>query len=102
MVGRWLAHTATFRRERSGNVAMMFALSILPVMGLVGAGVDYSIANKVHAKLLAAADSASVGSVAMRSAGYQAAVAMNSDGSVQAGITDATNIFNGVIRNDTG
>jgi Flp pilus assembly protein TadG len=102
MVANLIASLAAFRRDRSANVALIFGLSILPVIGLVGAGVDYSIANKVHAKMQAAADSASVGSIAKNSAGYKAAVAMNGNKPIPEGVADATNIFNGVIKNDTG
>ncbi|MBS0245867.1 MAG: pilus assembly protein [Proteobacteria bacterium] len=46
-----------FARERSGNVAITFALATLPIIGSVGAAVDYSHANNVKAALQAALDS---------------------------------------------
>ena len=46
-----------FTRGRTGNVAITFALATLPVIGSVGAAVDYSRANKVSAQLQAALDS---------------------------------------------
>jgi Flp pilus assembly protein TadG len=42
---------------RGGNVAIMFALATLPIIGGVGAAVDYSRANSVRADLQAALDS---------------------------------------------
>lgn len=102
MFGHVLAQLIRFFAHRRGNVALTFALSSVPVMGLVGAGVDYAVANKWRTKLQAAADSAAVGSVAKKAVGYQAAVAMASDGTVPAGAADAADIFNAVIENDTG
>lgn len=46
-----------FYSARSGNVAITFALAILPIIGGIGAAVDYSRANQVKAKLQAALDS---------------------------------------------
>ena len=45
-----------FARERRGNVAIAFALSILPVVGVVGAAIDYSHGNQVKSAMQAAAD----------------------------------------------
>ena len=38
-----------FLKDRRGGVAPMFAIAIIPVLGLVGAAVDYSRANSVRA-----------------------------------------------------
>jgi Flp pilus assembly protein TadG len=46
-----------FARARGGNVVMTFALASLPVVGAVGAAVDYSRANAVNAAMQAALDS---------------------------------------------
>ena len=46
-----------FGAERSGNVAITFAIATLPVIGGVGAAVDYSHANSVKVALQAALDS---------------------------------------------
>jgi Flp pilus assembly protein TadG len=45
-----------FLKDRRGSVAPMFALAIIPVMGLVGAAVDYSRANSARTSLQAALD----------------------------------------------
>jgi Flp pilus assembly protein TadG len=44
-------------RDRSGNVAITFALATLPLIGLVGAGIDYGHAISVRVALQAALDS---------------------------------------------
>jgi Flp pilus assembly protein TadG len=43
-------------RDRRGGVAPLFALAVIPVIGLVGAAVDYSRANSVKAAVQAALD----------------------------------------------
>ncbi len=45
-----------FRRSERANVTIMFALATIPMMGFVGAAVDYSRANSVKAAMQAAAD----------------------------------------------
>jgi hypothetical protein len=49
-----------FERDTSGNVAVFFALALIPVMGAVGAAVDYSRANSAKVSLQAALDSAAL------------------------------------------
>ena len=49
-----------FRRERKGNVAITFALASIPIMGFVGAAIDYSHANAVRVALQSALDSAAL------------------------------------------
>jgi Flp pilus assembly protein TadG len=84
-----------FHLNETGNFAVIFALALTPLLAAVGCAVDYSRATQIRARLQAAADAASVGSVARKSPAYIAVGAMTSDGSVPAGVTDATNIFNG-------
>ena len=43
-------------RAREGNVALIFALASFPVVGMVGAAVDYSRANAVKADMQSALD----------------------------------------------
>jgi Flp pilus assembly protein TadG len=85
----------SFPRNTSASVGMTFALAIIPTVGMIGVGVDYSRAANVRSRLQAAADAAAVGAVATTSAGYQAALSMVSDGAVPTGVTQALNIFNG-------
>jgi Flp pilus assembly protein TadG len=46
-----------FKRDDRGNVAVIFALATLPIIGFVGAAVDYSSANAAKVQLQAALDS---------------------------------------------
>jgi hypothetical protein len=48
---------AGFRTARGGNIAITFALATLPIIGFVGAAVDYSRANSVKAAMQTALDS---------------------------------------------
>src|SRR5437868_5400638 len=49
---------ARFLRDRRGGVAPLLALSMIPVLGTVGAGVDYARASATRVSLQAALDSA--------------------------------------------
>jgi len=91
-----------FRRDRSGNIAVLFAIASLPIMSAVGCAVDYSRATQIRSKLQSAIDAASVGSVSRTSPGFIAAGSMTSDGPIPAGVTDATNIFNANMSGSTG
>ncbi|MBR1270250.1 pilus assembly protein [Bradyrhizobium sp. AUGA SZCCT0222] len=91
-----------FRRDRSGNIAVIFAIAALPIISAVGCAVDYSRATQLRSKLQAAIDAASVGSVAKSAPGFIAAGSMTSDGPIPAGVTDATNIFNANMNGVTG
>jgi Flp pilus assembly protein TadG len=86
-----------FRRDRQGNIAIIFAFALLPVLSAIGCATDYSLASRMKAKMQSAADAAAVASISENSAGYIAATKMTSDGSVSVGVTDAQNIFNGNI-----
>lgn len=57
---------SAFRRfgsDRRGSFATIFALSLIPISVGVGAAVDYSFANKIKARLDAAADAAALSAV---------------------------------------
>ncbi len=45
-----------FRTARGGNVAIVFALATVPIMGAVGAAVDYSRANSTRSAMQSALD----------------------------------------------
>ena len=52
-----------FRRfcsDRSGNIAIIFALAMFPVIGVVGMGLDYTLAGRRQAQLKAVADAAAL------------------------------------------
>ena len=47
-----------FFRERSGNVVVLFALSLLPILGLSGLAIDFSLAMRAKTALDASTDAA--------------------------------------------
>jgi Flp pilus assembly protein TadG len=88
-----------FRRNQRGNTALVFALALVPVIGAVGCAIDYSNATRIKAKMQAVADAAAVGSVSVKSRGYNAAAEMTANGPVPAGVAEANDIFNGGAAN---
>ncbi|AWL98800.1 TadE/TadG family type IV pilus assembly protein [Bradyrhizobium amphicarpaeae] len=91
-----------FIHDRRGNIAVIFAIACVPLITTIGCAVDYSRATQTRAKLQAAADAASVGSIAKASPAFKAAGSMTSDGSIAVGVTDARNIFDANRANQTG
>jgi Flp pilus assembly protein TadG len=89
-------------RDKSGNVAVIFAIASIPVVSAAGCAVDYSMATRMRAKLQSAADAASVAAVSQKSPGYNQAAAMTGNGTVSAGVTDADNVFDGNMSPITG
>ncbi|MCX7320558.1 MAG: pilus assembly protein [Hyphomicrobiales bacterium] len=54
-------HTARrFSRDERGNIAMIFAVALVPLLGFVGAAVDYSRANAARSSMQVALDSAAL------------------------------------------
>jgi Flp pilus assembly protein TadG len=49
-----------FLQDRRGNIAPMFALAVIPVIGMVGAAVDYSRANSIKVSMQSALDATSL------------------------------------------
>jgi Flp pilus assembly protein TadG len=45
-----------FAKDKRGNVAMMFAIATIPIVGAVGAAIDYSRVSEVRGKLADALD----------------------------------------------
>jgi Flp pilus assembly protein TadG len=91
-----------FCRNTGGNIAVSFAIVILPLVAAVGCALDYAQANRIRTKLQSAADAASVASVSSKSAGYLAASAMLVNGPVPAGMAEANSVFNGNAGTITG
>lgn len=57
-IARHISQAASrFASADEGNIAVIFAIAILPVLGLVGAAIDYSHASKVRTSMQAALDS---------------------------------------------
>lgn len=50
------AIVARFGADKRGNVAVIFAVALLPILGLIGAAVDYSRANNARTALQTALD----------------------------------------------
>ncbi|MBR0756561.1 pilus assembly protein [Bradyrhizobium jicamae] len=91
-----------FRCNRSGNIAVIFALACVPLISAVGCAVDYSMAARIKAKLQSAADGAAVAAISQKSPGFVAASAMTGNGSVSAGVIDANHVFDGNMNQVTG
>src|SRR6202521_4529833 len=49
--------TASFDSNAAGNTAIIFGLAFIPIIGLVGAAVDYSRTNLVRSQMQSALDS---------------------------------------------
>jgi Flp pilus assembly protein TadG len=58
MLSLFAGRVGHFRRDQRGNIAITFAVTLLPILAAVGGAVDYSIANSQRAKIQAALDSA--------------------------------------------
>ncbi|MBW5439834.1 pilus assembly protein TadG [Bradyrhizobium canariense] len=57
IVGR---HLSRFAAAEQGNIAVIFAIALLPVLGFVGAAIDYSRAAQARSAMQAALDSTSL------------------------------------------
>ena len=77
-----------FQRDRRGDVAIIFALALIPILAFVGAAVDYSRANAMRADLQAALDSTAL--MVSKNAATQTASALQ---------TSAQNYFNALFNN---
>lgn len=88
-----------FRRDQRGNIAVIFAITCLPLISAIGCAIDYSEATRIKAKLQSAADAAALASISQRSNGWLAASTMTTNGEVSVAETDAANIFDGNAKN---
>jgi uncharacterized protein (UPF0333 family) len=89
---RVLGWTTAFARSRRGNVAIIFALTLLPITFLIGMVINYSEASQKQVILDAAADAAALSAV-----DYQAMTQ-----SASAAQTIAQNVFNAQTSNIPG
>jgi Flp pilus assembly protein TadG len=80
----------------------MLCIAVIPVLGMVGAATDYSLATQMKAKLSSSADSAAVASISHFSAGRTQAMSMTTNGAVLNGESEANDIFNGNAATTTG
>jgi Flp pilus assembly protein TadG len=93
---------ARFRSDQRGNIAVIFVFALLPILSAIGCAIDYTRATQIKSKLQSSADAASVASISKTSPAFIAAGSMTTDGPIPAGVTDATNIFNGNMSGTTG
>ena len=42
---RLLSTCRRFRADRKGNIAILFGLALVPIFGIMGVALDYSMAN---------------------------------------------------------
>src|SRR5262245_42334160 len=84
---RLCSRLRALRGEERGNVILTFALATVPIMGFVGAAVDYSRANSDKAAMQAAIDATAL------------MMSKNVNGMTQAQMnTQATNYFNALFH----
>ena len=90
-----VAVARSFSSARQGNVAIIFALSLVPLVGLVGLGMDYGVALTDKSKLDNAADAAALSAVSTAKA-YVAANQSDSNlvaDAIAAGNAQAPSVF---------
>src|SRR6202043_2650078 len=95
IAARLIALISRFSDDSRANLAVIFALTLIPVLAAIGCATEYSLATQMKVKMQAAADAATIASISRNSPGYLAATKMTTDGLVSAGVTDASNVFNG-------
>jgi Flp pilus assembly protein TadG len=83
-----------FRLNKRGNVAVISALTAIPLLSAAGCAIDYSMASWIKMKLQAAADAATLATMSINSPAVTAAKAMTGNGTISGGSTDAINYFN--------
>jgi Flp pilus assembly protein TadG len=83
-----------FRLNRRANVAVISALTAIPLLSAAGCAIDYSMASWIKMKLQAAADAATLATMSINSPAVTAAKAMTGNGTISGGSTDAINYFN--------
>src|SRR6478735_10609289 len=77
----------SFRRDARGNIAVTFGLAAIPLIGFVGAAVDYTRANNARSAMQAALDSTAL--MLSKDAATLSKSALN---------TKATNYFNAMYN----
>ena len=113
-----IERVARFGKNSSGNIAVLFAVCLVPVLVAVGCAVDYSVANNQRTKMQSALDAAILaGSVAGKAdtrfrrqehrgdCGSQAAAANFFAGNTPAGVTasiSTTFAMNGLTLSGKG
>lgn len=93
---------ASFRSNTRANVAVISAVSALPLITAIGCVVDYTTASMIRTKLQGAADAATLASVSTNSPLVATAKAMTGNGTVSGGSTATINFFNSNLTGTTG
>jgi Flp pilus assembly protein TadG len=60
ILNRLVRVTGNFARAADGNIAVIFAITMVPIIGFIGAAVDYSRVNNARTAMQAALDSAAL------------------------------------------
>jgi Flp pilus assembly protein TadG len=87
LIDRLRARLRTFRKDESGNVVLTFTLALIPIIGFVGAAVDYSRANSDKVAMQAAIDATAL--MLWKDAGNLTSAQLS---------TKATNYFNALFH----
>ena len=82
----------SLRHDRRGNVAIMFALALLPLAGAVGVAVDYSMASRQRTVIQSALDAAMLAGAIAGKASLDAGAGTST--AIEAANTAAANSFN--------
>jgi Flp pilus assembly protein TadG len=82
-----------FRTNERGNVAVIAAISAVPLISAVGCAVDYSMVTTIRTRMQAAADAATLAAVSYNSPITIAAKAMTGNGTVTGSQTYIQNFF---------
>jgi Flp pilus assembly protein TadG len=93
---------SSFRSNTRANVAVISAVSALPLITAIGCVVDYTTASMIRTKLQGAADAATLASVSTNSPLVATAKAMTGNGNVSGGSTATINFFNSNLTGTTG
>src|SRR5580704_3412725 len=91
---RLSAQITKFGSNRHGNIAVITAVSCLPMIAAVGCVIDYTDASMIKTKLQAASDAAALATVSVNSSVIATAKSMSGSGTVSGGSTFMTNFFN--------
>lgn len=87
------AQLFSFARDDRGNVAIMFALMMVPILGGVGLAVDYSEATKTEMRAVAAMDAANLAAVVGASDYFQSNPDATEDDAAKHGVRAAEKFF---------
>lgn len=89
----------SFTRDAHGNVAVIFALTLLPVVVLTGSGIDYVRAVREQSRLQAATDRAALTAITSDATGDQQRIDLALQSLAAAGYPDASaSVAGGGVR----